>query len=268
MECPLPRLSLESLRNAISAGPPYAEELLAALRTDERVGAQALYQRCIREEDRSKAETARLDAMLEFETAARKNGFCRIAGVDEAGRGPLAGPIVAAAVVLQAPVAGLNDSKLLTEAQREELFEVLQAGGHAIGCAAVSSVEIDVMGIQIANYTAMLRAVNAIGEPPDFLLVDGFAIPGCAVPHERLVKGDRRSQSIAAASIIAKVSRDRMMDELEREYPGYGFAGHKGYATREHLDALNRLGPCPAHRTSFAPIARLPETGGLFDDIP
>ena len=260
------RPTLESLRNAIAAGPPYAEELLAALRADERAGAQALYQRCLRETGRSKAETARLDAMLEFESAARKNGFRRIAGVDEAGRGPLAGPIVAGAVVLQSPIAGLNDSKLLTETQREELFDVLQSGGHAIGCAAVSPGEIDATGIQAANYTAMLRAVNVIGEAPDFLLVDGFAIPGCAVPQQRLVKGDRRSQSIAAASIIAKVTRDRILDELEHDYPGYGFARHKGYATRAHLDALDRLGPCPAHRKSFAPIARALDTGDLFEN--
>jgi len=262
----LVKTNLESLRNAVSAGPPYAEELLAVLLADDRAGAQALYQRCLREMGRCEAETARLDAMLEFESAARKNGFRRVAGVDEAGRGPLAGPIVAGAVVLQSPVAGLNDSKLLTESQREALFGVLQSGGHAIGCAVVSPQEIDAMGIQAANYAAMLRAVGAIDETPDFLLVDGFAIPGCALPHERLVKGDRRSQSIAAASIIAKVTRDRLMDDLDREYPGYGFARHKGYATREHVDALERLGPCLAHRKSFAPIARAAETGRLFDD--
>ena len=257
--------TLESLRSAVAGGPPYPADVLAALQGDARAGARALYERCLRKVVRSEAETARMDAMLEFESAARKNGFRRVAGVDEAGRGPLAGPIVAAAVVLEAPVAGLNDSKLLTEAQREKLFDVLQSGGHAIGCAAVSPAEIDAMGIQVANYTVMLRAVSGMGEPPDFLLVDGFALPGCTVPHERLIKGDRRSQSIAAASIIAKVTRDRMMDELERNYPGYGFARHKGYATREHLDALERLGPCPIHRRSFAPIAHCVETAPLFE---
>ncbi len=256
--------TLEDLRDAISAGPPFAEELLAALKSDERAGARVLYERCLRDTGRTEAEAARLDAMLEFETAARKNGFQRIAGVDEAGRGPLAGPIVAGAVVLNGPVSGLNDSKLLTKAQRETLFDVLYGGGHDIGCAAVPSEEIDAMGIQAANYTAMLRAVNDLREAPDFLLVDGFAIPGCAVPHERLVKGDRRSQSIAAASIIAKVTRDRVMNELDAAYPGYGFARHKGYATREHLDAIERLGPCPTHRMSFAPIARAVESGELF----
>jgi ribonuclease HII len=204
--------------------------------------------------------------MLEFEAAARTNGFRRVAGVDEAGRGPLAGPIVAAAVILHSPVAGLNDSKLLTEEKREVLFGMLESGGHAIGCAAVSPEEIDAIGIQAANYAAMLRAVNAIAETPDYLLVDGFAIPGCVLPHERLIKGDRKSQSIAAASIIAKVTRDRLMDGLEQDYPGYGFARHKGYATQEHLAALESLGPCPAHRRSFAPITRPLETADLFEN--
>lgn len=260
----MPRLNLESLRSAVAAGPPFAEDLLAALETDDRAGARALYDRCRRALHRIEAESDRLNGMLLFESAARANGFSRIAGVDEAGRGPLAGPIVAAAVVLKEPVAGLNDSKLLTAVQREALYDTLYQGGHAIGWAAVSPAEIDSLGIQIANYMAMLRAVECLDEAPDFLLVDGFAIPGCAVPHERLVKGDRRSQSVAAASIIAKVTRDRMMNDLDAIHPGYGFGSHKGYATRDHLDAIERLGPCAIHRRSFAPIARSAVTGELF----
>ena len=211
-------------------------------------------------------EDVRLEAMLRFEHEAAARGFRRVAGVDEAGRGPLAGPIVAGAVVLSEPIPGLNDSKLLTEAQRESLFERLMTGGHAIGCAVVPADEIDALGIQTANYAAMLRAVAALTpEPPDFLLVDGFSIPGCVTPHLRLVKGDRRSLSIAAASIVAKVTRDRLMVELDGRCPGYGFARHKGYATPEHLEALKRLGPCPAHRRSFAPLSRTLETASLFD---
>ncbi|MCC6698014.1 MAG: ribonuclease HII [Candidatus Hydrogenedentes bacterium] len=210
-------------------------------------------------------EDVRLEAMLCFERDAAARGFQCVAGVDEAGRGPLAGPIVAGAVVLREPIPGLNDSKLLTEAQREDLFRRLQDGGHAIGCAIVSAEEIDALGIQSANYAAMLRAVAALTPQPDFLLVDGFSIPGCTTPHLRLVKGDRRSLSIAAASIIAKVTRDRLMIELDGRCPGYGFARHKGYATPEHLEALKRLGPCPAHRRSFAPLATTLETASLFD---
>lgn len=205
------------------------------------------------------------DAMWQFENETGAQGFRRVAGVDEAGRGPLAGPIVAGAVVLVEPVPGVNDSKLLTEAERERLFGVLMEGGHAIGWAVVTAGEIDHVGIQCANYQAMLRAVACLDPAPDFLLVDGFAIPGCATPHRRIVKGDRLSQSIAAASIVAKVTRDRLMRELDARYPAYGFARHKGYATPEHLAAIERLGPCPEHRMSFAPFARAGEQAVLFE---
>ncbi|HRK33628.1 MAG TPA: ribonuclease HII [Candidatus Hydrogenedentes bacterium] len=202
--------------------------------------------------------------MWQFETEMRALGFSRIAGVDEAGRGPLAGPIVAGAVVLAHPVEGLNDSKLLTERQREKLFDQLTTGAHAIGCAVISAERIDAIGIQQANYGAMLEAVEQLFPAPDYLLVDGFKIPGCPLPHLRIVKGDRRSQSIAAASIIAKVTRDRLMVKLETEYPGYGFAKHKGYGTAEHLDCIARLGPCAVHRRSFAPISGKVDTARLF----
>lgn len=211
------------------------------------------------------SETLRLERMLEFEREAHANGFARVAGVDEAGRGPLAGPIVAAAVVLAEPVPGADDSKRLTAAQRDALFEVIGAGGHGIGVCVIEAGEIDRMGLQQANYAAMLRAAQAIIPPPDFLLVDGFQIRGAAIPQQRLIRGDSRSLSIAVASIVAKVTRDRLMDGLDARYPGYGFARHKGYGTREHLEALARLGPCPVHRMSFAPVGRPAETGQLFE---
>jgi len=205
-----------------------------------------------------------IDTLWQFEREMAALGFERIAGVDEAGRGPLAGPIVAAAVVLAHPVAGLNDSKLLSESQRESLFAQLMDGPHAIGCAIIASDQIDAHGIQQANYGVMTQAVHQLAPPPDYLLVDGFTIPGCAVPHLRIVKGDRRSQSIAAASIVAKVTRDRLMIGYDAEFPGYGFAKHKGYGTAEHLDAIRRLGPCPIHRRSFAPLAVQVDTAPLF----
>lgn len=210
------------------------------------------------------SERDRLDALLCFEREAGANGFHRIAGVDEAGRGPLAGPIVAAAVVLVDLLPGLNDSKLLTASQREGLYAALREGGHAIGVAGVDAEVIDRIGIQCANYMAMARAVAALDPGADFLLVDGYAIRGCPLPQKRLIKGDRRSASIAAASIVAKVVRDRMMDDLDRQYPDYGFARHKGYATPEHLEALRRRGPCPVHRKSFAPLREAQESGILF----
>lgn len=209
-------------------------------------------------------EMQRLEAMLIFERALAAQGFLCVAGVDEAGRGPLAGPIVAAAVVLAFPVPGLDDSKKLSAARREQLFEALVSGGHAIGVAEASAAAIDREGIQVANYRVMQEAVARLPEAPDFLLVDGYNLPGAAPPRQRLVKGDSRSLSIAAASIVAKVTRDRIMMALDEQYPGYGFAGHKGYGTRAHLDALRRLGPCPEHRRSFAPLARSGADAWLF----
>ena len=209
-------------------------------------------------------ERARWGEMLQFERAMEAAGFARIAGVDEAGRGPLAGPVVAAAVVLAAPVAGLNDSKQLSEAQREGLFEALQTGNHTIGVAVVPADEIDRIGIQQANYAAMARAVQALSPAPDYLLIDGFKVPGLLFPQTRIIKGDARSLSIAAASIIAKVTRDRMMLDYDRQHPEYGFARHKGYGTREHLAAIEKYGPCPIHRRSFAPLAPRHETGVLL----
>lgn len=208
-------------------------------------------------------ETLRLHAMLAFERQAAENGFLRVAGVDEAGRGPLAGPLAAAAVVLAFPVPGLNDSKKLSGARREELYETLMGGPHAIGVGMVEAEELDRIGLQPANYAAMARAVAGLSPPPDFLLVDGFALPGVVQPVLRLVKGDQRSLSIAAASIIAKVTRDRRMALLDARYPQYGFGRHKGYGTADHLEALRRHGPCPEHRRSFAPVGGAPE-GGLW----
>ncbi len=199
-----------------------------------------------------------------FERQAAEQGFARIAGVDEAGRGPLAGPISAGAVVLAYPIKGLNDSKLLTEDERERLYAKITNGDHAVGCALVSHEEIDGRGIQQANYGAMILAVEQLVPAPDYLLVDGFRIPGCAFPHLRIVKGDQLSQSIAAASIIAKVTRDRLMLEYEALYPGYGFAKHKGYATAEHFAAIETLGPCPIHRRSFSPFSVQLDTAPLF----
>ena len=259
------RQTLRTLRERLAGGPPYDEELLALLRDDPRAGAQSLYRSCAWRVRRAEADEARMRAMMKFEREARERGFCRVAGVDEAGRGPLAGPIVAAAVVLNHPVPGLNDSKQLTAGQREALFAQLHEEGHGIGTAVVSAEEIDHSGIQCANYAAMARAVLRLEPGPDFLLVDGFSIPGCIVPQKRIVKGDARSQSIAAASIVAKVIRDRILVELDKHYPEYGFAQHKGYATASHLAAIEQYGPCDAHRRSFAPMAQSTETACLFE---
>jgi len=181
------------------------------------------------------------------------------AGTDEVGRGPLAGAVVAAAVILNPaqPIAGLGDSKQLSEKQREQCYgQILQfAVAFAIGRASV--IEIDRLNILHASLLAMQRAVEALSTQPEFVLVDGNRCPSWRYQSQAVVKGDARVAEIAAASIVAKVTRDREMRLLDAEYPGYGFAQHKGYPTPQHLLALQALGPCPIHRRSFAPVAQL-----------
>ena len=257
--------SLGDLAKAVSETPLPATRLRSELVADARKGAQALLQRLDRRLARAQATEAQQGRMLQFERAAQAQGFQHVAGVDEAGRGPLAGPVVAAAVILRSPVTGINDSKQLTWEQRERFYETLMEGGHSIGVAIVPAATIDQYGIQQANYQAMAQAIDGLTSAPDYVLVDGFRVPGLRAPQERIVKGDSRSQSIAAASVIAKVTRDRMMLEYDEAYPAYGFAAHKGYGTRAHLEAIEIHGPCPIHRMSFAPLSQLPETGELFE---
>ena len=198
------------------------------------------------------------DELLRPEREARAEGFCFVAGIDEVGRGPLAGPVVAAAVAfpVAAAVPRVNDSKLLSPAARAELCAaVLAVPGVRVALAVVSAPEIDRLNILRATDLAMRRAAAALArEGVDFLLVDGRPVPQLPLPSRALVKGDRRSASIAAASIVAKVWRDRWMEEQESRYPGYGFGEHKGYGTAAHLAALQRLGPCPLHRRTFRPL--------------
>lgn len=199
-------------------------------------------------------EKKRLYDMLPIENELWMHGFKQIAGVDEAGRGPLAGPIVAAAVILYCPVPQLNDSKKLSDKQRRLLFAKLQEGDHAVGIAVLSAAEIDSMGIQQANYKVMRRAIEALKIRPDFVLVDGYTLPGIVLPTRRVVKGDARSLSIAAASVVAKVTRDDLLQEIHEHYPHYGFDHNKGYGTQQHLEAIRVWGPCPEHRKSFSPF--------------
>jgi len=190
------------------------------------------------------------------ERAARINGHMLVAGVDEAGRGPLAGPVVAAAVILPMGVAihGINDSKLLTPEQREDLAPRIRAVAIAIGVAEASQEEIDQLNIAVAGRLALKRAVEALPLEPDYLLIDGFALPEVKLPQEALIKGDRRSASIMAGGIIAKTTRDALMRRMAEVYPGYGFEEHFGYSTPQHAVALRQLGPCPIHRRSFRPV--------------
>jgi ribonuclease HII len=201
---------------------------------------------------------------LSLERALWRQGLARVAGVDEVGRGPLAGPVVAAAVMLPASwyergvsdaLRGLNDSKQLTEAQRERYFAMLTTDpAVCFGLARVEAATIDAINILQATHRAMREALAQLRPAPEHALVDGRPVPTLPMPQTALVKGDARSYSIAAASVIAKVTRDRLMREFDALYPGYGFGGHKGYGTPQHLAALARLGPCPIHRRSFAPL--------------
>lgn len=179
-----------------------------------------------------------------------------LAGVDEVGRGPLAGDVVAAAVILDPdkPIVGLNDSKKLTEKKREQLFPEIQQQALSWCVARASVAEIDQLNILHASLLAMKRAVEGLQQQPEHVLVDGNRIPQWAYAAEAVVKGDSRVAAIAAASILAKVVRDREMVAYDEQYPGYGFAGHKGYPTKSHMDALLRLGPTPIHRRSFGPV--------------
>lgn len=190
------------------------------------------------------------------EDAAFGAGYTVVGGLDEAGRGPLAGPVVAACVVLPEGVVpdGVADSKSLTPAARSRVFAVIRKVAIGTGIGVATAAEIDSTNILRATHLAMRRAVEACTVRPSFVLVDGLPVPSLPVPHRAIVRGDARCVSIAAASIVAKVTRDAIMDELDARYPGYGFAENKGYGTRAHQTALSQMGPCPEHRQSFRPV--------------
>ena len=206
----------------------------------------------------SKVDSKKTSPDYTYETKYLEQGFSLIAGVDEAGRGPWAGPVVASAVILDESniPSGLNDSKKLTEKKREALFEPIKASC-LVGVGIVDAAKIDEINILQATMLAMQLAINDLSDQPDFVLIDGNRSPNIKTPNEAIKKGDAKSLSIAAASIIAKVTRDRMMQKYDAEFPQYGFAQHKGYGTAKHSLALNQHGPCVIHRMSFAPIKKL-----------
>ncbi len=204
---------------------------------------------------------ARQDSPKYIEEMLAAAGINPIAGVDEAGRGPCAGPLVIAAVILANPLAPLwsevRDSKDISESKRETLFELISENADAISIIEVSPEEIDTRGVHVANLDGMRRAVNGLSVRPEYVLTDGYAIAGLAIPNLAIWKGDQVVTSISAASIIAKVTRDRIMRTADNDYPGYGFAGHKGYITAAHTAALLAKGVTPIHRRSFSNIAAL-----------
>lgn len=196
-------------------------------------------------------ELARTEALSVYEHRFAHKG--RIAGIDEVGRGPLAGPVVACAVILPTdhPILYLNDSKKLSAKKRDELYEVILKEAVAYGIGMESPETIDRINILQATYSAMRKAIAALDPPAEFLLNDAVTIPGVSLPQCPIIKGDAKSVSIAAASIVAKVTRDRMMEDYDRIYPGYSFAKNKGYGTAEHIAAIREMGLCPIHRRSF-----------------
>ena len=196
---------------------------------------------------------------LSFERSAHRSGYTCIAGLDEAGRGPLAGPVVAAAVVLPENLLmpGLTDSKQVEAQDRNRLFEMIRAQAVCYGIGIVDERTIDDVNILQATILAMKQALQTLDPQPDYLLLDALTLPGVPLPQKPLIKGDCRSHSIAAASILAKVTRDRIMLELHEQYPQYNFQKHKGYGTKEHLRLIREHGPCDAHRKTFNPVARM-----------
>ena len=253
--------SLASLRERVTriSQPEGAVFLLQALREDPRRGAGDLARLLERRLARERAEAERLRGLFALRDRLRADGVLHVAGVDEVGVGPLAGPVVAAAVVLPdgAALPGLDDSKRLSPRQREALDVEIRRQALAFAVAEATAEEIDRSNVLQASLLAMRRAVLALSVAPDHVLVDARTIPGIVAPQTAIVGGDGLDASIAAASVVAKVHRDGLMRVFDTRYPGYGFARHKGYPTPPHLDALRRLGPCPLHRRSYAPVAQL-----------
>ncbi|MDX2029585.1 MAG: ribonuclease HII [Blastocatellia bacterium] len=250
---------------------PMPRGMLEALETDSRASARRLAAQLRARRQGDRAESRRLRSLLQFERELWSQGFAMIAGVDEAGVGPMAGPVVAGAVVLPRDytLRELDDSKKLDEPMREQLAGRIRADAVAWAIGVAEVEEIDRVNIYQAGLRAMRRAIEGLRVQPDFVLVDARTIPDCPAPQRGIIRGDSLSASIAAASIIAKTTRDRMMLELDREFPGYGFASHKGYPTPEHFRTLRELGVSPAHRRSYRPVRELlglaPAQSSLFD---
>jgi ribonuclease HII len=235
---------------------PATREVLEALEADSRRGARELAARLRESARASRAEGQRLRRLLKYESELWAQGFDLIAGVDEAGVAPLAGPVVAGAVVLARgyKLRELDDSKKLDESTRVRLAQIIKSDAVAWAVGVAEVEEIEVLNIYHAGLLAMRRAVEGLKPAPDFILVDARKIPDCAAPQRGLVHGDSLSASIAAASVIAKTTRDAMMIELNARYPGYGLDAHKGYPTRRHLEALRRIGASPIHRRGYGPV--------------
>ena len=254
------RISLSDLKaRYVDRGCALPAEIERALKDDPRAGARAILEAVRRRRKDSRSEGQRLRKILRYEQALWTTGVVHVAGVDEAGMSPLAGPVSAGAVIF-APgtrVPGVDDSKKLDAKERDRLALVIKATAVAWCVGFVEHDEIDRINIYWAGILAMQRAVEGLAITPQHLLIDARRIQALAVPQQAIVKGDAKSISIAAASILAKTARDARMAQLDEEHPGYGFARHKGYPVKEHIEALERLGACAYHRRSFAPVRKV-----------
>jgi ribonuclease HII len=232
------------------------EEVLAELLADTRQGVRKLGKQYQLQQEKQKAELERLDRMWNYERQFWQEGCLFIAGIDEAGRGPLAGPVVAAAVILpqEFDVTGLNDSKQVPASERERLRKQIQKHAIGVGVGMVDVAYIDQHNILQATFQAMRIAISQLPVQPDQLLLDAVKLPKITIPQQSLIKGDSLSHSIAAASIIAKTTRDEWMMEIHKQYPQYGFDQHMGYGVPAHLEMLKKYGPSPIHRRSFSPV--------------
>lgn len=243
-------MPLKAIKQLLAENP--SNELAELLLADGRKSVQALY----KSYERAQRERERVAGLYAYEDECRARGHELIAGVDEVGRGPLAGPVVVAAVILPPDcfIEKLNDSKKLSEKTREKLYDIIMDKAVAVKWTAVDEKTIDRINIYQASMNGMYEAVYGLDPRPQEVLIDAMPLNRLEIPSQSIVKGDAKSASIAAASIIAKVTRDRMMADFDRQYPQYGFAKNKGYGTAEHLAALRQYGPCPIHRRSFEPI--------------
>ncbi|EAD5710916.1 ribonuclease HII [Listeria innocua] len=247
--------SIAVIREKLSLVTSEQDPFFQLCTQDERKGVQKLLQSTRKKWEKEANLAAKLIEMKRYETDLFKQGFQYIAGVDEVGRGPLAGPVVAAAVILPADfsVVGINDSKQLNEAKRDMLFEVIKKEAISIGIGIIDHDIIDQVNIYEATKIAMREALEKLNPAPDFVLIDAMPLK-YSEAELSLIKGDTKSISIAAASIIAKVTRDRMMQQYDELYPGYDFANNMGYGTKKHLNGLDTIGICPIHRLSFSPV--------------
>ena len=240
-----------SMRTEAESAAGLLENLEQTYREDTRSGVQTLIRRSEKQRETLEKETARIYQLQQYERDYEKEGL--ICGIDEVGRGPLAGPVVAGAVILpkNCEILYLNDSKQLSAEKREQLYDVILEHAVAVGIGIVSPQRIDEINILQATYEAMRQAIEKLNPQPAVLLNDAVRIPQVAIQQVPIIKGDAKSVSIAAASIVAKVTRDRMMEQYEEVFPGYGFARNKGYGSKEHIEALQTMGPTAIHRRSF-----------------